>query len=113
MKNRTARAISFLIATFFAATVAAQAPKPAGAQVFFDHSQMDRHLIRLDENNCAGVSAGPPKYETLMDDDLDEQVEELTDEMKLRSVTLTPGRYVFADWTNGWFRSEASYFQVQ
>ncbi len=86
---------------------------PAGDVVFFDWSQLDRHLIRLSENGCAGVSAGPPKYETIVDDDLGETVDELADDMKLRKVRLDPGRYVYADWTNGWFRSEGSFFQVQ
>ncbi len=89
---------------------------PAGEIAFFDWSHLDRHLIRLQEKdgkNCAGVSAGSPRYETVIDDDLQENVETLTDDMKMRRVNLPAGHYVYADWTNGWFKSEGSYFQVQ
>ncbi len=89
---------------------------PAGELAFFDWSQLDRHLIRMQEKDgklCAGVSAGSPRYETIVDDDLQENVEVLTDDMKMRRVNLPPGQYLYADWTNGWFRSEGSHFQVQ
>jgi len=83
---------------------------PAGSVTFFDWSQMDRHLIRLTEERCAGVRE---TSRWIIDDDLGEEVVVIADDMKLRKVTLTPGRYVYADWTNGWFRQEASYFQVK
>ncbi|MDP7111132.1 MAG: carboxypeptidase-like regulatory domain-containing protein [Myxococcota bacterium] len=89
---------------------------PAGEIAFFDWSHLDRHLIRLQDKDgkaCAGISAGSPRYETVIDDDLQENVETLTDDMKMRRVNLPPGGYVYADWTNGWFKSEGSYFQVQ
>ncbi len=86
---------------------------PAGDVQFFDWSQLDRHLIRLTDKNCAGQSAGPPKYETVVDDSIKDEVKNLSDDQKLRTVTLTPGSYVYADWTNGWFRTQASYFQVK
>ncbi len=89
---------------------------PAGELAFFDWSQIDRHLIRLqdkDGKKCAGVGAGSPRYETIVDDDLHETVDELTDDMKLRRVNLPKGEYIYADWTNGWFRSEGSAFVVQ
>jgi hypothetical protein len=83
---------------------------PAGDVVFFDYSHMERHLVRLTEGDCAGVRE---TERWILDDELGEKVEGLTDDMKLRRVTLTPGRYVYADWTNGWFRSEASLFEVK
>jgi len=83
---------------------------PAGDVVFFDWSQMDRHLIRLTEDGCAGIRE---TSRWVLDDELGEASEIVADDMKLRRVTLTPGRYVYADWTNGWFRSEASFFQVE
>ncbi len=83
---------------------------PAGDVVFFDYSQMERHLVRLTEGDCAGVRESE---RWILDDELGEEVEGLTDDMKLRRVTLTPGRYVYADWTNGWFRSEASLLEVK
>jgi hypothetical protein len=89
---------------------------PAGEIAFFDWSHLDRHLIRLQDKEgkaCAGISAGSPRYETVIDDELQENVETLTDSMKMRRVNLPPGGYVYADWTNGWFKSEGSYFQVQ
>ena len=86
---------------------------PAGEVEFFDWSQLDRHLIRLTDKNCAGQSAGPPKYETVVDDAVKDEVKTLADDQKLRTVTLTPGSYVYADWTNGWFRTQASYFLVK
>ena len=88
----------------------------AGELAFFDRSQIDRHLIRLqdkDGKKCAGLGAGSPRYETIVDDDLHENVDELTDDMKMRRVNLPPGEYIYADWTNGWFRSEGSAFQVK
>jgi len=83
---------------------------PAGDVVFFDWSQLERHLIRLTEENCAGIRE---TSRWIIDDELGESVDALADNMKLRKVTLTPGHYIYADWTNGWFRSEASYFQVK
>ena len=83
---------------------------PAGDVVFFDWSQMDRHLLRLTEEGCAGIRE---TSRWILDDELGEASEEIADDMRLRTVQLTPGRYVYADWTNGWFRSEASYFQVK
>ena len=83
---------------------------PAGDVVFFDWSQLERRLIRLTEGNCAGIRE---TSQWIIDDDLGESVEGLVDDMKLRKVTLTPGHYIYADWTNGWFRSEASYLQVK
>ncbi len=83
---------------------------PAGDVVFFDWSQLERHLIRMTEDQCAGIRE---TSRWIIDDDLGETVDDLVDDMKLRKVTLEPGHYVYADWTNGWFRSEASYFQVK
>ena len=83
---------------------------PAGEVTFFDWSQLERHLVRTTEDKCAGIRE---TSKWIIDDDLGEEVEGLADDMKLRKVTLTPGYYLYADWTNGWFRSDASYFQVK
>jgi hypothetical protein len=83
---------------------------PAGDVMFFDWSQLERHLIRMTEDQCAGIRE---TSRWIIDDELGEVVDVIADDMKLRKVTLEPGHYVYADWTNGWFRSEASYFQVK
>lgn len=83
---------------------------PAGDVTFFDWSQMDRHLIRMTEEKCAGIRK---TSRWIIDDDLGETVDDVAEDMKMRKVKLTPGHYIYADWTNGWFRAEASYFQVK
>ena len=86
-------------------------PVPGGDVVFFDWSDQDRHLVRLDEKGCAGTR----KTESwLVDDDIEQTTEELRDDMYLRKAKLTPGRYVYADWTGGFFsRGTSCYFVVK
>ncbi len=84
---------------------------PAGDVTFFDWSDQDRHLVRLDEKGCAGLRE---TEKWVVDDQIEETVEELREDMYLRRVKLTPGRYVYADWTGGFFsKGTTCYFLVR
>ena len=86
---------------------------PAGELQFIDHGRIERKLLRLDAEGCAGVPGPPPDHAIQLDGELGEEVLPGLEGLMLRKVTLAPGAYVYADWTTRWFREEASSFVVK